>query len=255
MSHELELNRANRLRLARVFRHNKRVDYSLDCVIEGQMGQAFVDDPDAPTAYRISIGPFWYFAGDVDSRGGRALLGEWPPYNLLMPSPPQWAAAAQAMFGERLAAFARYSFSAGGLDKNHLEALIAASPQRDRVVAVDEARLSGSGDTFIDTGDFDSPADFVACSLGFIALDGEKVMGAAYGSLACSRGIEVSLYVDEPYRLQGVATALSASLLLACLRQGMRPNWDAANQESCYLAEKLGYVSAGEYEAYYRKPE
>lgn len=255
MSHELELTKVNRLRLARAFRHNPRVDYSLDCVLEGQMGQAFVDDPNAPTAYRASIGPFWYFAGDAGSPGGRALLGEWPPYNLLMPSPPGWAAAAREMFGERLVAFPRYSFAADGLDETHLESLLAVSPQRDRVVAVDEARLSNGENTFIDTADFDSPADFVARSLGFIALDGEKVMGAAYGSLACNRGIEVSLYVDEPYRLQGVATALSASLLLACLRQGMRPNWDAANQESCKLAEKLGYVFAGEYEAYYRKPE
>ena len=38
------------------------------------MGQAFMDDPDRPTAYRITIGPFWYFAGDADSPGGRALL-------------------------------------------------------------------------------------------------------------------------------------------------------------------------------------
>ena len=102
MSHALELTKANRLLLARAFRHNPRVDYSIDCVLEAQMGQAFVDDPDQPTAYRISIGPFWYFAGNAGGPGGRALLAEWPAYNLFMPSPPAWADAARETFGERL---------------------------------------------------------------------------------------------------------------------------------------------------------
>jgi len=112
MSYELPLTKANRLQLARAFRHNPRVDYSIDCVVEGQMGRAYTDDLSSPTAYRITIGPFWYFAGDADSPGGRALLSEWPPYNLLMPSPLEWAAAAKAQFGERLVAFPRYSFAA-----------------------------------------------------------------------------------------------------------------------------------------------
>ena len=257
-SHELELTRANRLRLARAFRHNPRVDYAIDCVLEAQMGQAFVDDLDRPTAYRITIGPFWYFAGDADSPGGRALLAEWPAYNLLMPSPPAWAAAARATLGDRLVSFSRYSFLADGLSEGHLAAVIDSSPQRDRVVAADAtllARAAEGVETFIDLADFDSPDDFVARGLGYVALDGERVMGAAYSSLVCSRGIEVSLYVDEPYRRQGVATALAARLLLECLRQGRRPNWDAANPESCALAEKLGYVAGGSYDSYFYRPQ
>jgi len=258
MAHELELTKANRLLLARAFWHNPRVDYSIDCVLEAQMGQAFVDDLDRPTAYRITIGPFWYFAGDANSPGGRALLAEWPAYNLLMPSPPAWVAAARETFGEQLVTFPRYSFSADGLSAAHLTRIIDASPQRDRVITADAAllaRVAEGLETFIDPADFDSPGDFVARGLGFVALDGERVMGAAYSSLVCSRGIEVSLYVDEPYRRQGVATALAARLLLECLRQGRRPNWDAANPESCALAEKLGYVASGIYDSYFYRPQ
>ena len=222
------------------------------------MGQAFMDDPDRPTAYRITIGPFWYFAGDADGPGGRALLAEWPAYNLLMPSPPAWAAAAGELFGARLVAFPRYSFSADELNERHLAAVVAASPLRERVVAVDAALLARAAEgveTFIDLADFDSPDDFVARGLGYVALDGERVMGAAYSSLVCSRGIEVSLYVDEPYRRQGVATAIAGRLLLECVRQGRRPNWDAANLESCALAEKLGYVASGSYDSYFSRPQ
>lgn len=258
MSHELQLTKANRLQLARAFRHNLRVDYSIDCVIEGQMGRAYTDDLSSPTAYRITIGPFWYFAGDADNPGGRALLSEWPPYNLLMPSPPEWAAAAKAMFGEKLVAFPRYSFAAGDLSEAHLAALLDNSPHREHVVPLDGplvARLAGSEHGYLDVEDFDSPADFLERSVGFAALAGDAVMGVAYGSLACSRGIEVSLFVEEAYRRQGVATALASRLILTCLRDGRRPNWDAANPESCQLAEKLGFVFTQAYEAYYRQPE
>jgi hypothetical protein len=54
MDYELELTKTNRLTLARAFKNNKRVDTSIDCVIEGQMGRAFVDDLHEPTAYRIT---------------------------------------------------------------------------------------------------------------------------------------------------------------------------------------------------------
>ena len=65
------------------------------------------------------------------------------------------------------------------------------------------ARAADGLETYVDLADFDSPDDFVARGLGFVALDGERVMGAAYSSLVCNRGIEVSLYVDEPYRRGG----------------------------------------------------
>jgi RimJ/RimL family protein N-acetyltransferase len=48
-----------------------------------------------------------------------------------------------------------------------------------------------------------------------------------------------------------MATALASCLLLHCLEDHRQPHWDAANPESCALAEKLGYRKVGEYRAYY----
>ena len=74
--------------------------------------------------------------------------------------------------------------------------------------------------------------------------------------LELSRGFhnherEVSIYVKEAYRQKGVATALGSKLLLECLNRNERPNWDAANPESCKLAKKLGYTFVETYDAYY----
>ena len=54
---ELELTKINRLQIAYAFRDVPRVDMSLPCVIERQMGQAFVDDLANPTVYKVVIEP------------------------------------------------------------------------------------------------------------------------------------------------------------------------------------------------------
>ncbi len=251
---ELELTKANRLRLARAFRDHKRVDLSIDCVIEGQMGRAFADDPAAPSAYRITVGPFWYFAGDPRCPGGRLVMRGFPAYNLLMAPSAGWLELAQEMISAPLRAFPRYSYSSASLSAGHLSALLERTGHQQRVIAIDQdiaASLTGRAESFLELSDFDSIPDFLERGLGFTMLDGDRVMGVAYSSLVCSRGIEVSIYIEEPYRRQGVATALGARLLLESLKRGLRPNWDAANPESCKLAEKLGCTFVETYNAYY----
>jgi GNAT superfamily N-acetyltransferase len=171
-----------------------------------------------------------------------------------MPSPPEWIAAAQKVFRDRLVPYTRYSFSPDHLSEAHLASLFDNSSYRDRVVPLEAdqvARLVAQPESYLHIGDFDSHSDLIERGVGFAALEGESVMGVAYSSLVCSRGIEVSIYVEERYRERGVATALASRLLLDCKQRGMRPNWDAANSESCKLAKKLGYVLAEAYDAYY----
>jgi GNAT superfamily N-acetyltransferase len=254
MDYEFELTKANRLKIARAFRFNPRVDFSIDCAIEGQFGKVFVDNLAEPTTYGLTVGPFWYFAGDAQSAGGRQFMQGFPAYHILMPSPPAWIDLARELYGEHLKAFPRYSMSAAHLSADHLTQLWGGSSQRYRFLplSLDLARqVAEQADSYLDLSDFDSVADFVERGLGYVALDQDKVMGVAYSSLVCSQGIEVSVFVDEAYRQRGVATALSSRLLLTCVQQGLRPNWDAANPESVKLAQKLGYVYLKTYEAYY----
>lgn len=254
---EFELTKANRLKLAEVFQSLKRVDMSIPCVIEGQHGKVLVDAQENPSVYALVIGPFWYFAGDAGGASAQGLAAEFPPYALLMPSAPGWLENIQSVFGERMVSFTRYSFSSADLSEEHLRGLLAQSKHHDAIQSIDEklaSHLVSLPDSPFDLSDFDSAADFAARAPGFALLDGEKLMGLAYASLVCSQGIEVSIFVDEPYRRQGVATALAARLLLASLQRGLRPNWDAANTESCGLAEKLRYRFVESYTSWYYRP-
>lgn len=112
---EYPLTKANRINLAKAFRNVPRVDISIDCVLEAQMGNAFVDNMESPSAFKIMVGPFFYFAGDATSEGGQAMLKDIRPYNLFMSSSAGWIEECRKLYGERLVAFDRYSFSSENL--------------------------------------------------------------------------------------------------------------------------------------------
>jgi GNAT superfamily N-acetyltransferase len=251
---ELELTKANRMLLARAFRSCSRVDLSIDCVIEGQMGKAFADDPENPTAFRIGVGPFSYFAGDPKKPGAREMMKDLSTYPLLMPSAPGWIDLAKEVHGEKLASFPRYSFSSEPLSVDHLDHLLANSPFKDAIKRIDTAAAGEAlaiQDGVLDLSDFDSAEDFAERGTGFRLMDKESLMGVAFSSLVCSKGIEVSIFVFPEHRRKGVALALGSTLLKWCLEYHMDPHWDAANPESCTLAEKLGYVQTETYNAHY----
>jgi GNAT superfamily N-acetyltransferase len=252
---EYPLTKANRIRLARAFRNVPRVDISIECVIEEQMGKPYVDDIQNPSAYKIQTGPFFYFAGNALGEGGQEMLRAIQPWTLFMPSADGWLESSKSMYGERLLGFDRYSFSSERLSIEHLEKLLLQSAFNKDVRQMDLALATHvwDQDHFVDLSDFESPSDFVERGIGYYVEKNGEVVGAAFSSLVCSRAIEVSIFIAEEHRRQGMATTLAAHLLKWCLENKMEPHWDAANTESCKLAEKLGYIPIGNYQAYYLK--
>jgi len=209
---EYPLTKVNRIRLARAFRNVPRVDISIECAIEGQIGKAFVDDVQTPSVYKIQVGPFFYFAGDPSGVGGQEMLKDIKPWTLFMPSSTGWIEAARALYGEKLISFDRYSFSTACLSMEHLEKLCQGSKFSKDVKQMDAsliARVWGQ-DHFIDVSDFESPADFIGRGIGYCVEKSGKIIGAAYSSLVCSKGIEISIFVLDDYRRQGIATTLAA---------------------------------------------
>ena len=251
------MSRTNRITVARAFSRVPRVDLSIDCVLEDQMGRVYVENPAAPRAFQLRLGPFNYFAGDPQAPGSCGMVASLEPYAMLFPSADGWAELAKDVHGARLVEIPRYSFSSRQLRMEHLETMLRASEWCDKLVRVDSAlathlyRIPGH---WFDLSDYESGEDFVARGLGYCLFEAGMPAAGGYSSLVCSRGIEVSIYVEPPYRRRGVAAALACALLIECLRAGMEPHWDAANVESCRLAEKLGYTATGEYRAWYVRP-
>ena len=250
------LTKANRIVLARAFRNVKRVDIAIDSVIEGQMGKSFTDDPANPTAFKLQIGPFCYYAGDFESKRAVDLIRSLDPYSLVMAYPIEWIDIARELYGDKLIQFPRYSFSSENLSLGHICDLLHKSPFRSQIVRIDENclnQLSSESDHFIDISAFESIEDFLDRGMGYCLTDKHMLIAGAYASLVSNTGIEVSIYVMPEYRRKGIATALACALIKDCLEHNACPHWDAANIESCKLAEKLGYVQNGIYEAFFLK--
>lgn len=252
---EFPLTPLNRLKLARAFRDVLRVDLGIDCVLEGQMGKAFVDNVDYPAVFMIEQGDFWsYLAGDPAGKEAQTMLESLSPLRMLMPSAPGWKELLEDVYGERVHPNDRYIFNSAKVSLSHLEGLIENSPYRDRIVKIDVALAKQA---LYDCEGFEISAyglsaNFVERGIGFCLLDNKKVVGVAYASLICSKGIEISIFVAPDYRRKGIATALGSFLVKDCLEYKMgEPHWDASNPESCKLALRLGYKPVGAYQAYY----
>lgn len=248
------LTRLNRLRLARAFASVPVVDISIDCIIEDQMGTASVDSIDNPQLFLIEQDHFFaYLAGDFSTDSGRDFLRQITGGRMLMAGSDGWHDVLPDVYGERLVPIKRYLYSLDSLSIDHLQSLAAANPNTPYVKRFDVA-LASQENPFLEIGAFESAEDFVQRGIGYTMLKDDAAVGAAYSSLVCSRAIEISIVVDPAYRQQGIATALACQLLLWCLERHIAPHWDAANTESCALAEKLGYTRLGEYRAYFLKP-
>ena len=251
---EYTLTEANRLVLSNAFRNVPRVDIGIDSVIEGHMGKAIVDDPNNPGAFKLQVGPFCYFAGDFSSDPATEIIKQQEAYSLIMVCPEDAIEIARNHFAERLIRFPRYSFSSERLSLEYIASLIDDSSFRSRITKIDGTvldRVASRPDHFLDISVFESATDFLIRGTGYAVIHNDAIAGVAYSSLICNSAIEVSIYVEPEYREQGMATALGCALIKECLKRSIDPHWDAANIESCRLAEKLGYVSAGTYDAYF----
>ena len=173
-----------------------------------------------------------------------------------MPPPVEWMEVAKEIHGEKLTAFSRYSFSSEDLSVDHLDHLLANSPFKDTIKQIDKTIATQAlkePDGIVDITEFDSAEDFTKRGIGFCLMNNKSMIAAAYSSLVCSKGIEVSMFVFPEHRRKKIATALGSKLLQWCLEHNTDANWDAANPESCKLAEKLGYVYTETYDAYFLK--
>jgi Acetyltransferases, including N-acetylases of ribosomal proteins len=85
--------------------------------------------------------------------------------------------------------------------------------------------------------------DFLECSKCFVALQGKKIVGIIFGSARFSNIIDVDIEVLEEHRNKGIATALIAHFVNACVRIGCIVQWDCveSNVKSQAVAEKCGF--------------
>ena len=125
----------------------------------------------------------------------------------------------------------------------HLTALLANLPQGVTLVPIGAAEAAFCRKTPW-AADFVSQFtedEYARNGLGvLVCADGAFVSGAS-SYAAYPGGIEVEVDTAPAHRGHGYATLAAAKLILTAHQQGKIATWDAANETSAHIAQKLGY--------------
>lgn len=246
-----------------LFSDHRHLRTCIDAVLQGFCGEARADSIRAPKVAQLSIGPIpsgtylTFLGGDSQHPFARSLLHQLPRNNLVWLSDYSWLEALRtAPFGP-LEPIERYSFSSDSLNRTHALSLASQIPKGFAVERIDiehARRVNAELQASPITVEFNSPSDFVHRGIGFCAARGQQIVCAATTGSMCEGNIEIQVDTAEAFRRRGLASAVCAKLIVQCLDDNIVPHWDADNDSSVKLAEKLGFTFVDSYEAYYISP-
>jgi hypothetical protein len=227
----------------------KRID--IDATLDGATGSVTTDNLRTPRTARIQSGGYSIFGGDPDLPESKQLVQECS--RSIVVEDDRWEELLIQIQGHRLGKFVRYEFSSENLDQAHLQGLVGRLPTEFHLQAMD-VELAGSAVKDIGQiclGAFRTPADQVDSGPGFCVAKGDRVVSAATAAVVCKYGIDIQITTHAEFRRLGLATSVSAALILRCLERSIEPHWSAANDWSAELARKLGYVEDFSFVQYY----
>lgn len=199
-----------------------------------------------------SVGDFCFLAGEPSPE-----LLELTAAPILIPVNGAWEELIREVLGERAIPFTRYATRREPeiFDRDRLVRFTRLLPQdfaihpigRELYFTMMEEEWSRDL-----CGNFADDGDFLKRGLGFVVTRGGDLPVAGASSYAVSDGaIEIEIDTRPDFRRLGLATACGARLILECLDRGLYPGWDAHDQRSLSLAEKLGYRLDHPYTAYW----
>lgn len=217
--------------------------------LQGMTGKILVTDPKNPKSAMIFVGSFGFYAGVPD----RELLIKKPDgYVNMVPQNEEWTKLIESTFPAQKKA--RYAVKHNTkFDREKLLRLVNALPEGYEIKRIDAEiyDLCLADDATEDLVLWFGPKEtFLAHGRGLVVLKSGKIVSGAASALRYREGIEIEVDTIKEERHKGLAAAVCAALILACLDEGLYPSWDAANKLSVRLAEKLGYEFSHEYFCY-----
>lgn len=224
--------------------------------LQGFHGSAWADDLTVPRSAQIVAGDFCALAGEPNLALAAHIPTGFSSESILMiPRDEPWARAIEQAHGPSCERILRYAIKKEPdvFDRDKLQGFIGSMPPRFSLRMIDEAlyhkALSEPWSRDL-CSQFATFEDYKARGIGVMALDADTPVAGASSYTAYDKGIEIEVDTRSDYRRQGLATACSAKLILACLDRGLYPSWDAHDLRSVALAEKLGYHLDHEYVTY-----
>ncbi|WP_281556324.1 GNAT family N-acetyltransferase [Thalassomonas sp. RHCl1] len=244
---------ASKTLIDKIYGLYKRVDLTFDSILDSGMCQIYANNALSPDVFVIKNGIFCLLGGNSAHQDAGRIIKVLSTNSILLPGPQQWLDKLQASRHIELESLTRYSMSHQSLCIEELNQWIAKSGANTTIFAIDEsyARAISKSEQFgYHLQNFSSAENFLARGIGFVACINKQIVAVASSALVCNKGIEINIMVDEKHRGKGIATSLGATLVKTCLTAKVIPHWDAGNEASLRLAQKLGYTRRESYIAY-----
>lgn len=219
-------------------------------VLQGEMGFACVDRLEEPTVCCLSLSDFVMFAGDAGSPSASYFAATTARPCYLLPSSSEWTGLVRRKAQSRGKPRTRYSFDADSLDPEVLRA--AAGPPTGYEVrrfdgeAVKQAAAQEWSRSLVEN--FPSVDYFLGEGVGYGVFEAGRLVCGASSFGVYRDTVEIEVDTHPAYRRRGFATVAAARLAEHCLDRGLVPHWDAANESSRALAQKLGFRIDRSYE-------
>ena len=214
------------------------------------MGKILVTDLENPKSAMAYVGCFAFYAGEPDRE---LVINKPEDFVIMVPQNKAWEACIEECF-PTAKKVTRYAIKKNTrFDKAMLRNMVAKLPVGYELKEIDEeihdlCLLDPVTRDFVSS--FESKKKFRELGRGMVILKSGRIVAGASSYTRYNEGIEIEVDTVGEERRKGLATIVSAALILRCLDEGLYPSWDAQNMNSVRLAEKLGYEYDHEYTAY-----
>ena len=227
--------------------------------LQGFMGEGFVDRMPNPQVALITSAEYCFFGGDYTLPEARDLaeqLFDLTTLDQMIAIYPDkqtgWFELLMSRDQLRPVSLPRFGIVQRDyeFDTNKLQSIAASIPEGMKLVPFDEELYNQAMSehwsmAFCEA--FSSAEDYLTNGFGFAVTENGRLVSGASTMTVYDGGTETQVATREGYGGRGLALACSAAFIMECDRRGMRPCWDAANEASLHMAQKLGYEYRGLY--------
>lgn len=213
---------------------------------EGTMGQAFADDPFAPTIAAVTLGEYIYIEGAANNTFLTEAFDYAVQHRLtIVTLNHEISRYFKTQYRDHLVVKTRYHmYTVPEPDVSALLGYIRSVPPQYELRKIDSSiyhQLLQCDWSKYFVANFKNDIDFSNNAFGCVAMyKGKPVSGTSCYSYYRS-GCETVVATASEHRRKGLALACSSVFVTECLRRGKIPHWDCANERSLALAQKLGY--------------
>lgn len=253
----IEWDSKDRSKVRPLFEAHKRARAVIFPALDQGRGHVWTNSSDTPTVARLQLEIINALAGDSSNPDAVELVRMIEPMQLVFGPDEEWTRIVKELWGERLGSQPRALLSPKSLSLDHLRQLRDQIPSGytlermglETIKKVDKRRAMHIP-TF-----FGSSEEFYRRGIAYCIKHSGKVVSMASTFTPFTDEFEIQVDTSDPeHRRKGLATAVSAALIIHALEKDIVPQWDAANEASIDLALKLGYTDPDRWEGYFLKP-